>query len=196
MLAPAPDEVLSSWVARHGAFCGLGPTALLRHYAPDAPSLRALDRAPTSEQKERLSHLFRLGPSTLRRMTHEELGREAIGLLVARDVDHRCGRCTRSLAEEGFSGAVPRAWFHTWRITCPRCGERVSPARPAAGAMPDLFSDLFPDLWAEALAGERLVNAALHGQTTDLALPIPVTRLLRLLMIWTGPEQVPAKGKW
>lgn len=197
VLAPAPDEALSSWVARHGAFCGLGPAAMRRHCAPEAPSLRALDRALTSEQEERLSHLLRLGPSTLRQMTHEELGREAIGLLVARDVDHRCGRCARSLAEAGFSQAVPRAWFHTWRITCPRCGERVSPARPATGAgvMPDLFPDLFPDLWAEALTGERLIGAALHHQTTAPVLLIPVMRLLRLLMIWTGSEQVPAKGK-
>ena len=191
VLAPAPDEVLSSWVARHGAFCGLGPTALLRHCAPDAASLRALDRAITSEQEERLSHLLRLGPSTLRQMTHEELGCEAIGLLVARDIDHRCERCTRSLAEAGFPEAIPRAWFHTWRITCPRCGERVSPARPAASA--GVLPDLFPDLWAEASSGERLVNAAFHHQTTALAPPIPAMRLLRLLMIWTGSEQVPAK---
>ena len=193
VLAPAPDEVLSSWVARHGAFCGLGPTALRRHCAPNAPSLRALDRALTSKQEERLSHLFRLGPSTLRQMTHEEVGREGIGLLVARDVDHRCELCARSLAEEGFPEAIPRAWFHTWRITCPRCGERVSPARSAAGA--GVSPDLFPDLWAEALTGERLLNAALHRQTTALALPIPAMRLLRLLMIWTGSEQVPAKGE-
>ena len=198
VLAPAPDEVLSSWVERHGAFCGLGRTALLRHCAPEAPSLRALDRALTSKQEERLSHLFRLDPSTLRQMTHEELGREAIGLLVARDVDHRCERCARSLAEAGFPKAIPRAWFHTWRITCPRCGERVSPVRSAAGTgvIPDLFPDLFPDLWAKALTGERLLNAAIHHQTTALALPIPVMRLLRLLMIWTGSEQVPAKGEW
>ena len=197
VLASAPDEVLSSWVERHGAFYGLGPTALLRHGAPDAPSLRALDRALTFEQEERLSHLFRLGLSILRQMTHEELGREGIGILVARDIDHRCELCARSLAEAGFSKAVPRAWFHTWRITCPQCGERVSPARPAAGAdvMPDLFPDLFPDLWAEGRAGERLVNAALHHQTTAPVLPIPVMRLLRLLMIWTGCEQVSAKGK-
>jgi len=197
VLAPAPDEALSSWVERHAAFNGLGPTAMRRHCAPDAPSLRALDRALTSEQEERLSHLFRLGPSTLRRMTHEELGSEGIGLLAARDVDHRCESCARSLAEEGFSEAIPRAWFHTWRITCSRCGRRVSPARPAVGAgvMPDLFPDLFPDLWAEALTGERLVNAALHYQTTVLAPPIPVMRLLRLLMIWTGSEQVPAKRR-
>ena len=62
--------------------------------------------------------------------------------------------------------------------------------------MPDLFPDLFPDLWAEALMGERLVNAALHHQTTAPALPIPVMRLLRLLMIWTGSERVSAKGEW
>jgi len=198
VLAPAPDEALSSWVERHAAFCGLGPAAMRRHCAPEAPSLRALDRALTSEQEERLSHLFRLGPSTLRQMTHAELGREVIGLLVARDVDHRCGRCARSLAEAGLPKAVPRAWFHTWRITCPRCGERVSPARSAAsaGILPDLFPDLFPDLWAEALTGERLVNAALQHQTTAPVLPIPAMRLLRLLMIWTGSEQVSAKGEW
>ena len=196
VLAPAPDEALSSWVARHAAFCGLGPTAMRRHCAPDAPSLRALDRALTSEQEERLSHLFRLGPSTLRRMTHEELGREGIGLLVARDVDHRCEPCTRSLAEEGFSEAIPRAWFHTWRITCPRCGLRVSPARSATGAADDASPDLFPHLWAEALKGERLLNAIIHHQTPAPVLPIPAMRLLRLLMIWTGSEQVPAKGEW
>ena len=197
VLAPAPDEVLSSWVERHAVFCGLGPTAMRRHCAPDAPSLRALDRALTSEQEERLSRVFRLGPSTLRQMTHEELGSEAIGLLVARDIDHWCKRCARSLAEAGFPDAIPRAWFHTWRITCPRCDERVSPARSAAGAgaLPDLFPDLFPDLWAEALAGERLIDAVLHHQTTAPVLPIPAMRLLRLLMIWTGSEQVLAKGK-
>jgi len=193
VLAPAPDEALSSWVARHGAFYGLGPTAMRRYCAPDAPSLRALDRALTSEQEERLSHLFRLGPSTLRQMTHADLGREVIGLLVARDVDHRCERCVRSLAEAGFSGAIPRAWFHTWRITCPRCGGRVSLAQSAAGA--GLLPDLFLDLWAEALTGERHVNAALQHQTTAPVLPIPAMRLLRLLMIWTGSEQVPAKGE-
>jgi len=193
VLAPAPDEVLSSWVERHAVFCGLGPAAMRRHCAPESPSLRALDRALTSEQEERLSHLFRLGPSILRQMTHEELGREVIGILVARDVDHRCERCARSLAEAGFPKAIPRAWFHTWRITCPQCGERVSPARSVAGA--GVMLDLFPDLWAEALTGERLVNATLHHQTTALALPIPVMRLLRLLMIWTGSEQVPAKGE-
>ena len=60
----------------------------------DASTLRALDRTPTSEQEERLSHFFRLGLSSLRQMAHAELGCEAIRLLVARDVDHWCERCT------------------------------------------------------------------------------------------------------
>ncbi len=196
VLAPAPDEVLSSWVARHAAFCGLGPAAMRRHCAPEAPSLRALDRALTLDQEERLSRLFRLGRSTLRQMTHAEPGPDMIGLLVARDVDHRCERCARSLAEAGFPRAVPRAWFHTWRITCPRCGSRVSPARSAIGAGGDASPNLFPHLWAEALQGERLLSTAIHHQTTAPALPIPAMRLLRLLMIWTGSEQVPAKGEW
>jgi len=183
VLAPAPDEVLSSWLARHAVFCGLGPAAMRRHCAPEAPSLRALDRALTLDQEERLSRLFRLGRSTLRQMTHAELGPDVIGLLVARDVDHRCERCARSLAGASFSKAIPRAWFHTWRITCPRCDSRVSP-------------NLFPHVWAEALEGERLLNAVIHHQTPAPVLPIPAMRLLRLLMIWTGSEQVPAKGEW
>jgi len=189
VLAPAPDEALSSWVERHAAFCGLGPAVMRRHCAPEVPSLRALDRTLTLNQEGRLSRLFRLGRSTLRQMTHAELGPDVIGLLVARDVDHRCERCTRLLAEAGFSKAIPRAWFHTWRITCPRCGSRVSPARLAIGAGGDASPNLFPDLWAEALKGERLINAAIHHQTTAPALPIPAMRLLRLLMIWTGSEQ-------
>jgi len=196
VLAPAPDEALSSWVERHAAFCGLGPAVMRRHCAPDAPSLRALDRALTPEQEERLSHLFRLGPSSLRQMTHAELGPDVIGLLVARDVDHRCERCTRSQAEAGFSKAIPRTWFHTWRITCPRCGSHVSPARSATGAVGDASPNLFLDLWAEALQGERLLSAIIHHQTPAPVLPIPAMRLLRLLMIWTGSEQVPAKGEW
>jgi hypothetical protein len=170
-----------------------------RHCVPEVPSLCALDRALTPEEA-RLSCLFRLGGSALRRMTHAaELHADAIGRLVAYDVDHRCGRCARSYAEEGCSGAVPRAWFHAWRVTCARCGARVAPARAArnAGESPDLF----PHLWARALDGERLLGASLRRADATLqgaaaaASPIPPLRLLRLLMIWTGSEGVPVNGE-
>ena len=68
LLAPAPDEALSSWVARHAAFFGVGRAGLLRHCLPDVPSLHPLDRALTPEQESRLAHLFRLGRPALRRM--------------------------------------------------------------------------------------------------------------------------------
>ena len=126
LLAPAPDEALSSWMARHAAFYGVGRTGLLRHCLPDVPSLHLLNRSLTLEQESRLAHLFRLGRPALRRMTHVGLGSEAIGLLVAHDVDHWCEPCARLLAEADFGKAVLRTWFHTWRITCPGCGARVA----------------------------------------------------------------------
>ena len=196
LLAPAPDEALSSWVARHAAFFGVGRAGLLRHCLPDVPSLHLLDRALTPEQESRLAHLFRLGCPALRRMTHAGLDPETTGLLVAHDVDHRCEPCARALAGAGFPEAVLRVWFHTWRITCPRCGARVSPSwRAAAGLGGNSeLPDLFPHLWAKALEGERLLDAAVHRSVTAIP-PIPPMRLLRLLMIWTGCDRIPANGE-
>lgn len=196
LLAPAPDEALSSWMARHATFFGVGRTGLLRHCLPDVPSLLSLNRALTPEQELRLAHLFRLGRPALRRMTHAGLDSDVVSHLVAHDVDHWCATCARTLAEAGFGKAVLRIWFHTWRITCPGCGARVSPSwRTAAScggsrALPDLF----PYLWTKALDGERLLDAVLHGAGTAKPL-IPPTRLLRLLMIQAGCERLPADGE-
>ncbi len=191
LLAPAPDEVLSSWVSRHAAFFGIGRTGLLRHCLPDVSSLHLLNRALTPEQEARLAHLFRLGRPALRRMTHAGLGSEAIGLLVAHDVDHWCEPCARSLAK-----AVLRTWFHTWRITCPGCGSRVSPSWRTAASLGAnrALPDLFPHLWAKALEGERLLDAAFHRTGTAVPL-IPPLRLLRLLMIQADCERIPVDGE-
>jgi hypothetical protein len=196
LLAPAPNEALSSWMARHAAFYGTSRTALLRHCVPDVPSPHLLNRALTPEQERRLAHLFRLGRPALRRMTHAELDPDAIGQLVAHEVDHWCEPCARSLAEAGFSKAVLRIWFHTWRITCPHCGARVLPSWRTIASLGDTgaSSNLFPSLWAKALEGERLLDAVVHRTATAVPL-IPPMQLLRLLMIWTGCEQVPANGE-
>lgn len=120
------------------------------------------------------------------------------GLVVAHDVDHWCEPCARALAEADFPKAVLRTWFHTWRITCLRCGARVSPSwRVLANdggisALPDLF----PHLWAKALEGERLLEAAVHRTHPASAdTLIPPMRLLRLLMIQAGCERIPADGE-
>ena len=122
LLVPARGEALSSWMARHAAYYGVSRTSLLRHCAPDIPSLPSLNRALAPHQEARLAHLFRLDRPALRRMSHAELDLDVIGQLVAHDVDHWCEPCARSLAEAGFAKAVLRTWFHTWRITCPQCG--------------------------------------------------------------------------
>ena len=192
LLAPAPDEALSSWLARHAAFFGVGRTGLLRHCLPDVPSLLSLNRALTLEQENRLAHLFRLDRPALRRMTHAGLGSEIISHLVAHDIDHWCKACTHTLAEADFGKAVLRTWFHTWRITCPRCGSRVSPSWRTAASLGAnrALPDLFPHLWAKALEGERLLDAALHRAGTAVPL-IPPLRLMRLLMIQAGCERLP-----
>ncbi len=109
LLAPACDEALSSWMARHAAFYGVSRRGLLQHCAPDLPSLYLLDRTLTPGQEARLAHLFRLDRPTLRRMTHAELDSDVIGVLVAHDIDHWCKPCADSLAEAGFPKAVLRA---------------------------------------------------------------------------------------
>jgi len=196
LLAPACDEALSSWLARHAAYYGVSRRGLLQHCAPDLPSLHLLDRTLTPGQEARLAHLFRIDCSTLRRMAHAELDSDVISHLVALDVDHWCKPCAGSLAEAGFPKAVLRAWFHTWRITCARCGSRVLPSWRAVASADGISTlpDLFPHLWTKALEGERLLHAAVHRTATTVPL-IPPMRLLRLLMIWTGCERVPANGE-
>ncbi|MER9032721.1 TniQ family protein [Mesorhizobium sp. M0674] len=43
ILKPVPDELLSSWITRHGDFYGVAPLTMLRHAVPEATSLRQTD---------------------------------------------------------------------------------------------------------------------------------------------------------
>jgi len=83
VLAPARDEALSSWLARHATFYGLGITSMRRHCVPDAVSLPGLDRKLTADQEARLAHLFRRDPVAIRDMMHMHAG-SAVDRLVAR----------------------------------------------------------------------------------------------------------------
>ena len=59
VLPPVADELLSSWIARHGAYYNVSPRAMLRHAFPNARSLRAADDHLTDEQGRLLAHIFR-----------------------------------------------------------------------------------------------------------------------------------------
>ena len=188
VLSPARDEALSSWLARHAAFYGLGITSMRRHCVPDAVSLPGLDRELTPDQEARLAHLFRRDPVAIRKMLHVHLG-SAVYQLVARAVDHRCEPCARLLVADDHAGALPRSWFHTWRISCERCG---SPVVSASKAPWTPLPDLFPHLWSAALEGEQLLSSAVERATpATAALP---TTVLRMLMISTARDAIPEHG--
>jgi len=108
VLAPARDEALSSWLARHAAFYGLSITNMRRHCLPDSVSLPGLDRHLTPVQEARLAHLFRRDHVAIRGMTHLHMG-STLSQLVARAVDHRCEQCARLLAVDRHAGAIPRS---------------------------------------------------------------------------------------
>ena len=59
VLPPAADELLSSWIARHGAFYNVSPRAMLRYAVPNARSLRAADDHLTDKPGRLLAHIFR-----------------------------------------------------------------------------------------------------------------------------------------
>lgn len=188
VLAPARDEALSSWLARHAAFYGLGVTSMRRHCVPDSVSLPGLDRKLTADQEARLAHLFRRDPVAIRNMMHMHSG-SAVDQLVARTVDHRCEQCARLLAADGHAGAVPRSWFHTWRISCEHCRSPVVSASKAPWAA---SPDLFPHLWRTALKGERLLSGAVDRASPAVS-DLPTT-MLRVLMISSASDAMSEHG--
>lgn len=140
VLAPAPDEALSSWLARHAKFYGLGITSMRRHCVPDSVSLPGLDRKLTPDQEARLAHLFRRDPVAIRDMMHRHSGWASTGWWRAPSITV----ANSVLVAEGQAEAVPRSWF----ITCERCGSPVVSASKASWAV---LPDLFPHLWSAAL---------------------------------------------
>lgn len=186
VLAPARDEALSSWLARHAAFYGLSITNMRRYCLSDSISLPGLDRHLTPSQEARLAHLFRRDDVAIRGMTHVHMG-STLSQLVARAVDHRCEQCARLLATDRHAGAIPCSWFHTWRISCERCGLPIMSASKASWAT---LPDLFPYLWNAAIEGEQLL-AGTVGHTNPIASILPST-MLRMLMISTARDAIPA----
>ena len=85
VLPPVADELLSSWIARHGAFYNVSPRAMLRHAVPNARSLRAADDHLTDEQGRLLAHIFRRELSSIRSMTFVNIQSSARRLIAADD---------------------------------------------------------------------------------------------------------------
>ncbi|WP_442921227.1 TniQ family protein [Mesorhizobium sp. Cs1299R1N1] len=69
ILEPVPDELLSSWIARHVGFYGVSPLTMLRHAIPEAKSLRLTDTKLGATDAGHVARLFRTQSSAILAMT-------------------------------------------------------------------------------------------------------------------------------
>ena len=156
ILSAVPDEVLSSWIARHAAFYGVSPRAMLRHADPDARSLRAADDHLTDEQGRLLAHIFRRKTVDIRRMRFANISSSTRRLVAAEPIQI-CSTCATKYMGADVNAANLRSWLQGWRMTGPVYGYQLSALGEGSAAdncdgPPSLASE------EEALGGERLLN--------------------------------------
>lgn len=176
ILEPVPDELLSSWIARHAGFYGVSPLTMLRHAIPEAKSLRLIDTKLGPTDAGHIARLFRIQPSAILEMTTSGFPSSA-ARLVAPCAIQCCFACAEQNRGQGATTAVQRSWTEGWRITCPVCGLRQRDIRDATSAPIGPLSP-FEGLWKDALHGERLIDHALRGSAVGWASPIDIVRLL------------------
>ena len=125
VLAPAADELLSSWIYRHAAFYDVPPLAMLRHCLNDISSLRAVDlrgdgRAIVScrfyvqngggerSTNEPLKHLAKI-PSTDRRQAN------AVLCELLAPIEFEWTRACTTKSTSRMASHLPPLWFAAYR---------------------------------------------------------------------------------
>jgi hypothetical protein len=177
ILSPVPDELLSSWLARHAILYSIAPIHLLRYCLADRPGIpSAVDHGVTDEAASRLAFHLRCEPADIRRMTHADIGATAAHL-VSRKSIQTCETCWSKSHVPNQPDPELRISRRGWRITCPLCGSRLSAIEtPMIGAVPDPLDSI----WDEALEGERLLERYL---TSDNETSIAALAALRMLLV-------------
>ena len=185
ILPPVADELLSSWIARHGAFYNVSPRAMLRHAVPNARSPRAADDHLTEEEGRLLAHIFRRELSGIRRMTFVNLQSSARHLIAAKAIQ-TCQTCAVDKVDVGAIAPILRSWRQAWRITCPVCGSRLcARGQGSATANEDGVNSLAS--WPDALEGQRLLDDYAERGIRTWASPVD---LLRLVLIRRDPKPI------
>ncbi len=185
VLRPIADELLSSWIARHGAFYNVSPRAMLRHAVPDARSLRAADDHLTDEQGGLLAHIFRRELSDIRRMTFVNVQSSARRLIAAEAIQV-CQTCAVDKADVGATAPILRSWRQARRITCPVCGSHLcARGQGSAADSEDGLSSLAS--WEDALEGQRLLDDYAERGIQTWASPVD---FLRLVLIRRDPKPI------
>lgn len=185
VLPPVPDELLSSWIARHAAFYNVSTRAILRHAIPDARSIQAADGQLTGEQGKLLAHIFRREPSEVRRMTFANVQNSA-SCLIAVNAIQTCQGCAAGQPEFGTVLPILRSSRLAWRLTCPDCGSHLRAIGQGSGA--GSADDTAPlASWEDAVHGECLLDDFAERGAKTWASPID---LLKLLLIRRDPKPI------
>jgi hypothetical protein len=191
VLAPAPDELLSSWLRRHASFYGLTESILISWLNLEVKALRGLDIRLGLAQIARIVERFRTDPKAIVEMTHTPLPPEFAPLAHACKAQQFCRSCWKRHSAANADGAVLKSWFEGWRITCPVCGSPLSEGdRPRGGDDTIQDTSPFAEVWSTAKSGEEIVDRHLRGERSAFVSPPAMMRLL-LFLSW---PQIEASG--
>jgi len=187
VLKAQPDELLSSWLARHAAYYGVARRRLLDHVGLSAPSLEALDHEVSLAQQIVLAGFFHCEPAELAAMSHVAV-REDLRRLVRRSVPlQECRNCASSAELADAPGAIGRSWMQGWRVTCRACGGRLVDA--AGSQETETKVDVFDEYGRSAREGEELLERHAFGFDATAISPLAILRLL-LLPRWPEPNEM------
>jgi len=185
VLRAAPDELLSSWLARHARFYGVSGSFFAKWLGLGDVRLAALDHRVSLEQVARLAEKFCCDPATLIGMTQINMVDGKVSPLISRGRPQQiCYSCADRYARDDAEGAVPKHWSKAWRITCPVCGLAFTDANEHRGSRATLRDTTpFDDLWPEAVAGEQIIERYLPERRPAEHSPVAVMQML-LVQTW------------
>ena len=187
VLKARPDELLSSWLARHATYYGVARRRLLDHVGLSVPSLEALDHEVSLAQQIVLAGFFHCEPAEVAAMSHVAV-REVLRHLVRRSVPlQACRDCANSAQLANASGAIGRSWMHGWRVTCRACGSRLVDAARSHEKVAK--ADVLNEYWRFAHEGEELLEKQAFGFDATAPSPLLMLRLL-LLPRWPEPNEM------
>jgi hypothetical protein len=187
VLKAQPDELLSSWLARHATYYGVARRRLLNHVGLSAPSLEALDHEVSLGQQIVLAGFFHCEPAEVAAMSHVAV-REDLRRLVRRSVPlQECRYCARSAELANAPGAIGRSWMQGWRVTCRACGGALVDA--AGSQETETKVGVFDEYWRSAREGEELLERHAFGFDATALSPLAILRLL-LLPRWPEPNEM------
>lgn len=186
VLQPLPDELLSSWVNRHGSFFGVSGKHLLRHCGLHATSPRELDLHLVPHDLRLLSHVLRCDPVVIRQMTQPRARSGQAGLIATVRPMQVCRHCMRHHGDDPVTrGARLRSWMEGWRIRCPVCGAAMDDFRPLnVLTRADPADALLLSVSEDARQGEAIMARAVGLGRAGKALAV----LMRSLLLPRAPR--------